>query len=162
LQQDTFNLVTAIDVLYHIVPDVSFAAALGTLASRIKPGGYLLVSDVFCTEDCHEALHVKRRSLTTFRRILERYDVRLIDRESVFGLLGYCAPRSHGRPVDTLLFTGWRAAAKAIRLSPLGARNTVGMLIVYALRPIDALLRRCNVAKGRSLELALFQRAGRP
>ena len=44
----SFGLVTAIDVLYHLVDEGPFARALRNLARRVCAEGYLLLSDVFC------------------------------------------------------------------------------------------------------------------
>jgi SAM-dependent methyltransferase len=152
-----FDLVTAIDVLYHLVDDRMFEAAIVNLASRVRPGGALLISDVFVPQDRQIAAHVKRRSLETYRRALGE-EFSLQGREPVFAILADPLPRS---PLDLsgqALLAAWRVLARIVLYAPDAARNTVGAAAATLARPVDALLRRAGMASGVNLELALFIR----
>jgi SAM-dependent methyltransferase len=46
-QYATYDLVSAMDVLFHIVDDERFEQAIANIASIIKPGGYFIYSDMF-------------------------------------------------------------------------------------------------------------------
>ena len=159
LKDSRFPLVTAIDVLYHIVNDNAFGDALGSLALRVQPGGYLVVSDIFGSRDCLTAAHVKRRAITSYERILDPLGFRLSDLEPVVALLGDCGPHSPRSVGNLLLRSGWRVAAKCIRVTPARARDLVGTLVAEILKPLDAALRASGMSKGVNLELALFRRA---
>jgi SAM-dependent methyltransferase len=152
-----FDLVTAIDILYHIIDDGSFLNALSNLASRVRPTGHFVASDIFCQNECMPARHVKRRSVTTYQSILKPRGFGLIAREQVFAVIGYSEIRLPGVR-DKLLSAGWRATAKIVRTCPAGARNLVGTAAVHALKPWDAVLRGMGLGRGSNLELAIFQR----
>ena len=47
LPDGTFDAVSAIDVLVHLVDDEAFARALGHLRRALRPGGFLILSDSF-------------------------------------------------------------------------------------------------------------------
>ncbi len=65
-----YDLVNAFDVLYHIVDDARWEAALGRLAGAVAPGGLLLVTDTFAALPA-SAAHNRMRSLGDYRRVLE-------------------------------------------------------------------------------------------
>lgn len=88
----TFDLVTAIDVLYHIVQDDAFERALTWLAGHVGRGG-LVVSDVFTGSPWGRRFaHVRRRPMVAYERILQPLGLRLQDREPVFAILGDPVP----------------------------------------------------------------------
>ncbi len=153
----SFDLVTAIDVLYHLVEDGAFEAAVANLAGRVRPGGLLLVSDVFVPHDRQIAAHVKRRSLASYHRALGP-EMELIDREPVFSILADAVPRSAAHVPDHALLAAWRALAKTLVSAPRPLRNALGAAAVAAAWPLDGLLRRAGLARGVNLELALFRR----
>ena len=66
----TYDVVNVFDVLYHITDDAKFDAALARLALAVKPGGLLLVTDVF-RDSVGLAEHNKMRDLERFRRVLD-------------------------------------------------------------------------------------------
>jgi len=149
-----FDLVTAIDVLYHLVDDELFAAALDNLRLCLRPGGRLIVSDTFPPSDQRIAAHVKRRSMAAYQKILGG-SLRLADREPVFAILGDPVPRP-GRRVDRLLSAAWKALALTLLHTPRRLRDPIGQIAVYAAWPLDGLLRALGLSRGINLELALF------
>jgi len=155
LEEKAFDLVTAIDVLYHIVDDAHFETALRWLSTRVAERGRLLVSDVF-TEAPHgrRFAHVRRRPMEAYLGILEPLGLRLVDREAVFAILGDPVPDRDGR--GSLLFSAWRVLQKSIRMMPRRVRNTYGKTIVRSLAPIDRLIRATTDVRGLNLELAMF------
>jgi len=152
----TFDLVSAIDVLYHLVDDARFEIALKKLAALVNDGGLLLVSDVFVNEDRLIAPHVKRRCLATYQRILGPQMV-MVDREPIFAILGDPVPRP-GRTVDRLLLNAWRLLAKGVLLTPASLRDAVGAASVLLGWPVDALVRAAGLGRGVNLEAALFRK----
>jgi SAM-dependent methyltransferase len=77
----TYDLVTAIDVVYHVVEDRQLAIVLGALLDRVAPGGAFLFSDALRTAT--PAAHVRFRSLAWWRAMLATFDFSIVDREAV-------------------------------------------------------------------------------
>jgi SAM-dependent methyltransferase len=157
LEGRCFDLVTAIDVLYHIVDDVQFETALAWLASRVGEHGYLVVSDVFTDSAWGRRFaHVKRRPMDAYLQILEPCGLRLVDQEPVFAILGDPVPDGRGR--GRALFLIWRVLQKSIRMMPEGLRSAYGGTVVRVFYPLDRLIRSMTDVRGINLELALFAR----
>mgnify|MGYP001766572054 CR=1 FL=1 len=66
----TFDLVNAFDVLYHIVDDARWEAAVRRLGEATEPGGTLLLTDTFARLGAI-AEHNRMRPLAEYRRVLE-------------------------------------------------------------------------------------------
>ncbi len=66
----TYDIVNVFDVLYHITDDTRFDAALRRLAGAVKPGGLLLLTDLF-SDAPGLAEHNKMRSLVRYRAVLD-------------------------------------------------------------------------------------------
>jgi SAM-dependent methyltransferase len=157
-----FGLVTALDVLYHLVEEPGFEHAVIMLAGAVRPGGHLLLSDVFCAPSRQIGPYVKRRSLERYVELLADQGLRLVDRQPVFAILGDPVPRP-GNLRDAILFQSWRVVSKTIRCCPCGwTREAVGGAAALALWPIDSFLCGMGITRGINLELALFERTGPP
>ena len=151
-----FDVVTAIDVLYHLVNDAQYATALGNLAGLVRPGGILVVSDVFVPgAPLTIAAHVRRRPLANYLTNLPGFN--LVTREPVFAILGDPVRRPH-HPGDEAMFLAWRIIQKIVRMTPDRARPAVGALAAAAALPLDWALRRAGLSSGINLELAVFRR----
>lgn len=57
-----YDLITILDVTYHVVDDELWSAGLSELARVLKPGGHLVVIDRFGATDDDAAPHVRFRS----------------------------------------------------------------------------------------------------
>ena len=66
----TYDLVNAFDVLYHITDDANWEAAVSRLSRAVRPGGALLVTDVFA-EPRGLAEHNKMRSFARYRAVID-------------------------------------------------------------------------------------------
>lgn len=71
----TFDVVNVFDVLYHIVDEARFEAALTRCARAVAPGGLLLLTDLF-DDTPHLAEHNRMRTLDRYARVLEASGVR--------------------------------------------------------------------------------------
>jgi hypothetical protein len=162
LSNETADLVTAIDVLYHIQDDAFFGRALRNLAARVSPQGALLLSDVFCERSRPVQSIVKRRPLATYQEILGDLGLEFVRREPIFAILGDPIVRDSRPWQDVALFNAWRVLAKAIRVSPAAVRSAVGWLVAWGAMPADAVLRRIRVTRGVNLEMAVFRRVTDP
>jgi hypothetical protein len=162
LADEQFDLVTAIDVLYHIVDELEFTTALDGLAGRIAPGGYLLVSDVFSERRTQVAPHVLRRPLGQYEKLLSRRRVKLVAREPVFAILGDPVPRGGFHLRDFAMLGTWRVLSKLVRTMPERVRDPLGYGVARALVPMDGFLKRGGYSRGINLEFALFRQEPYP
>ena len=71
-----FDLVLALNVFYHIVDEERFLAALSGACRRVRPGGYLVVSDSFRPLRIPAARHVRLRGLSNYGPALEEAGLR--------------------------------------------------------------------------------------
>jgi len=157
-----FDLVTAIDVLYHIVDQLEFDRALTALVGRVLPGGHLLLSDVFADRPIRVAAHVLRRPLARYEQVLANHGFALVEREPIFGILGDPVRRQGIHVRDLALQAAWRILSKAVRSTPDRLRDPVGSVVARALIPVDSFLKRTGRARGLNLELGLFRRSAEP
>src|SRR5262249_33133251 len=151
LGEGTFDLVTAIDVLYHLVSDDDFERGLRALGARVRYGGHLLLSDVFVEAPTSIAAHVPRRPMDTYTRILGELGLELAAREPVFAILGDPVIHRGFRPHELLLSSVWRVLSKTIRTVPARSRDLVGAFCARLLVPVDAMLRRSRIGRGTNL-----------
>ncbi|MEX2527414.1 MAG: class I SAM-dependent methyltransferase [Gemmatimonadota bacterium] len=70
-----FHLVQAYDVLYHITDDRRFRQTLRALGSAVCPGGLLLVTDNFPSEDVSTRPHVRLRAPESYERELPGFQL---------------------------------------------------------------------------------------
>lgn len=81
-QWGSFDLVTAIDVVYHILDDADVETIFTALAARLAPQGYFLVTDAL--RDLQPAPHVRFRSQRQLAELLRAAGMRIVTREPVF------------------------------------------------------------------------------
>lgn len=79
------EMITAIDVLYHIPDDERLLRILTPLAALLPSGGHLLLTDALM-EDARPASHVRFRSFNQWRQMLAGLGLEIVDREPVFAL----------------------------------------------------------------------------
>jgi hypothetical protein len=81
-----FELVTAVDMLYHIVNDTHFRAALGNLAAACRPGGFLAIHDFFMHHREMDFGYIKLRTLKDYRAALDKAGFEIVSRTPTFFL----------------------------------------------------------------------------
>lgn len=64
-----YDVVTILDVTYHIVDDMLWTRGVHDLAAALRPGGQLIVIDAFGAETRDPASHVRFRSLDMWRDV---------------------------------------------------------------------------------------------
>ncbi len=79
-----FDLVTAVDMLYHITDDDEFAVALDNLAQALKPGGLLAIHDLCLRHGEREFGYLKWRNLDRYKAALDRAGFELLSRTPTF------------------------------------------------------------------------------
>ena len=115
-----YDLVTAIDVLYHLVDDACLENALTALLARVRPGGYFLFTEG--VQSGLTAQHVRFRSLDSWQIRMDQLGLQIVDRTPVFVL--------NNRKTRFAVSAPWLAGALchsadavALRLFPRRANN---------------------------------------
>lgn len=154
-----FDVVTAMDVLFHIVDDDRFRAAVKNIGVAVRPNGLLFVSDNFprrtLPADAHQAFH----SLRDYQAILKPLGFRLVELSPVFVL-------SNGQVGnDGLLFRAarfhWNTFSRGLggilRRYPR-AGEWFGSVSGGMLTTLDAALEWQPLWRGYSTKVAVFCR----
>jgi 2-polyprenyl-3-methyl-5-hydroxy-6-metoxy-1,4-benzoquinol methylase len=130
LQPESFDLVSAIDMLFHILDEDAHARAIANLARLTRPGGHVILSENLYRTAPPPAAHQVGRDERTILRRLADAGLQLERRAPMFVLLN--------RPVRSgsrLHAAAWaRLAATAKRRPGLGAG------VARSLYPVETLL----------------------
>jgi SAM-dependent methyltransferase len=82
-EQGTFDLVTAFDVLFHLVEDQNWNGALDNITAALKPGGHAIIFDKY--QQIENAIsHVRRRTLQTYSEALAKRGFEVVDIRPIF------------------------------------------------------------------------------
>jgi hypothetical protein len=157
-----YDIVTAIDVLYHVVDDAAWSAAMGNLLSLVAPEGYFIFSDKFPREGAWQPMpHVRRRSRATWDERLAVSGFEVVRRIPVFVLMDDPIVCGSHPALGRLARLQWRLFAKMIRVSASHPRLQRGLAFGVALlqAPLEHLLVRM-LTETPNLELALCRRIG--
>jgi SAM-dependent methyltransferase len=157
----SFDLVTAIDVLYHIVDDRAWEQALGQLCALVAPGGHFVCTDKFpATQPYQKVPHVRRRPLAMYTRIFEEYGLALKTVRPVFVLMDDPLPFEQPRWLAQATFAQWRLVSKAIRSLwrwP-STRDAVALCLAGLQYPFEKIALRL-FGRSPNLEIVLAQRS---
>lgn len=85
-----FGLVTAIDMLYHVVDDAGFPVALANLADALEPGGLLAIHDTFMHGGERDFGYIKLRTLEKYKACLEAAGFEIVSRTPTFFVTVQC------------------------------------------------------------------------
>lgn len=127
-----FDVVSAFDVLFHIVDEDRFRRALRNISRILLPGGLFCFSELFLHHETERGLHVVFRPLSSIETILAESGFEIIIRRPVFVLMG--EPRDTQSALARFL---WRLAMYPARKS-----EVLGWLWGAAFYPVDLLLTR--------------------
>lgn len=121
-----FDLVTAFDVLYHVVEDGKFARALENISALSRPGALLLVHDMFLPgPDLHHG-YIRWRSLEAYARELDRAGFDILRRLPIFCFM-IQASRLSGHAA-LLHGWAWKGFRRAIERAPDAAGRALNAL----------------------------------
>lgn len=84
---ETYDAVSCMDVLFHIVDDGRFETALANIYKSLKPGGFFVYSDNFVHGAAVRAEHQVSRSLADIEAALRRVGFRVESRKPMFVLM---------------------------------------------------------------------------
>jgi SAM-dependent methyltransferase len=125
-----FDLISAFDVLFHIVEEKRFTSAIKNIARLLRPGGYFFFSDCLLHKSSRRATHEVDRTLEDFNRELQASGLEVCSRVPVFVLMN----TPIDLPVEFPQFA-WRLIMAPVRLLPwLG--HVYGLLLY----PVELLL----------------------
>ena len=127
----TFDAISALDVLYHIVNDKSFSAALKNIYNLLRPGGFFIYSDNFLHGGRRNSgVHQVSRSLEEISTILHSIGFEIVYRKPQSVIMNY--------PVDS------RSKAKKILwklvVMPSSQSELYGNVMGAIMYPMDLLL----------------------
>ncbi len=129
---ETYDAISAFDVLFHIVDDQRFAQAIANIHRLLSPGGWFLFSELFVHEETKRWEHVVARSLDEVERTMTSVGFRIVSRKPAFALMNQPLD-SRNRPYVFL----WRVFSRVIQTS-----DFVGYLAGACLSPLDLYLTR--------------------
>jgi SAM-dependent methyltransferase len=113
-----FDVVHAVDVLYHIVDDIKWAAALSNLASLVAPNGVFACSDKFPAEGSYQPMqHVRRRSFEMYRDVLAVQGFEVVRRTPVFVLMDDPISCGSHPLLGRLSQLQWKVLTKLVRMA---------------------------------------------
>jgi SAM-dependent methyltransferase len=87
LGQSSYDIVSAFDVLFHIVDDVRYRKAIQNIYGLLRPGGWFIFSDNFLHSGTERAGHQVSRSLEEITDILIETGFKLVRRTPMFVLM---------------------------------------------------------------------------
>jgi SAM-dependent methyltransferase len=88
-----YDVISAMDVMFHIIDDERFAQALANIRGALRPGGLFIWSDGFVRHDDVRDRHVAFRRLEDIERQLRTNSLEIVSRGPLFVLMN--------PPIDT-------------------------------------------------------------
>lgn len=144
----SFDAISAMDVLFHIVDHDQYRQAFTNLTNLLKPGGFLIFTEDFVQAEVPSEPHRVSRQLSTIEQVMDEVKLEPVVRRPIFFLMNIpldSSRRLHAR--------WWRA------LSSLVSRHQrVGAVAGAALYPIEVTLGRV-MRGGPSTEIMVCRKA---
>jgi len=124
LMNKKFDIISAFDVLYHIVDDVKFEMAIENISNLCKENAYFLLSDVFIEHgNIISSYYIKSRLLKDYEYILQNKGFKILGKIPVFHFM--IPPVDIKNMVEDKIFnTLWSITSRFINLNP----NKVGKI----------------------------------
>jgi SAM-dependent methyltransferase len=145
-----FDIVSAFDILYHIVDDDKYAQAFRNVASLVRPGGYFVFSENFMSSERHVGIHQVSRSCSEITELLGDTGFEIVRRAPVFWIMN--------RPIKSrsrVLSTTWSAIE---RVTSKRERPYLGNWLGAALYPVEISTLRW-LSKGPTTEMMICRRS---
>ena len=144
---ESFDVVSAFDVLFHITDDDRFRKAVENISQVLKAGGYFLFSDNFVHGATRRSDHQVSRSLEVIEGIVEQCGLRIVRRAPMFFLMN--------APIDTS--SRWPMLAWRAFLAPVHFVPWLGSVYGAVLYPLDLALTRL-VSESPTTEMMICQK----
>lgn len=149
-----FDVVTAMDVLFHIINDDRWRSAVRRSAAAVAPGGLLLISDNFPSRTLPATASQSFHSLSEYDELLSEAGLERVELSPVFFL-------SNGPVGSPMMSRYWHIVTAMIGKSlavsrPLG--ELAGAVGGTILTGVDALLQRQTMFKSFSTKIMASRR----
>jgi SAM-dependent methyltransferase len=150
-----FDVVTAFDVLFHIVSEQSWRNAVNNLCSMVKPGGWLLISDFFLHSGEFRGYNMNARTLRQYAQCISP-SVAIRARWPIFVTM---MPPVDSSGLERIVLDGlWRGTERVLHAAERRSQLEVaGNLVGAALYSLDTLLNRFY-SEGPGMELMICQK----
>jgi len=144
---EKYDLISAIDVMFHIISDRDFDRALANVAQLLKPSGFFIFSDNFVHKATARSSHQVSRTLAEVTRELACHRLRILKRVPMFVLMN--TPVDTGSSFPKIL---WRVLMAPVKVLP-----PLGEIYGALLSPLELLLTKL-LHESPSTELAICQK----
>jgi len=127
-----YDIISAFDVLYHIVDDDRYKQAIRNIYSMLRDDGYFILSDNFLHKETLRGMHQVCHTLSTIEDILNQTGFRIVKRVPMFILMNY--------PCDSdsrILRLFWKVLSLLITRGEL-----FGFMVGGILYPLEMILTR--------------------
>jgi SAM-dependent methyltransferase len=141
------DLVSSMDVLFHIVDDVRFEQAIANISGLLKEGGYFIYSDNFLHGNVSRGESQVSRTKAYLVEVFEKNKLQLVQRQPFMYLTN--------SPIDSknpLLKAYWFLLENTLYMMPF-----LGNLIGAALYPFELFLVN-RLRESPTTEFAIFQK----
>jgi SAM-dependent methyltransferase len=149
------DIVTAFDVLFHVVDDARFTAAIAEAGRVTRPGGHVLISDLFMHRSDFRGFHQASRNLRVYQAALDGAGFDVLGRLPIFVTMHPAFDVRAGF-VQRVARAWWRRLSRFLRSHP-GAGRPLGTVLGLVDRSVTAVLR-----DGPSQELLVARRRSAP
>lgn len=149
LEQPAFDVITAFDVLYHIIDDQRAISAFANIADLLAKDGKIFVMDLLCRRDYQLCKHVIYRARDEYLEHLLKNRLVLADSELLFHFL--VPPICGIRPIDFFLSGTFNLVGCVLRLN-----DRLAVFVASRLRRLDSRMRKRGI-KLRNSELLVFE-----
>lgn len=119
----SFDAVSCMDVIFHIVNDAAYDRALHNLSAMLRPGGLLIFTENFVHVPAVRGAQQTSRSLTEIEALVHAADLEIIMRRPMFVLMNAPVDSSSG-----VLHLWWKMATAIAARAP-GVAAALGMLV---------------------------------
>jgi SAM-dependent methyltransferase len=143
-----YDVVSAFDILFHIVTDDAYERAIRNCYALCRPGGYFVFSELFLRRRAR-APHMVSRTLTEIHRALRSAGFIVLDRVPMFVLMNYPAD------AGVLAKLVWSAM-----IGPVMVSEWMGAVLGRTLATLERRLVR-RLAESSTTEIMLCRRAPR-
>jgi SAM-dependent methyltransferase len=145
-----FDIISAFDVLLHIVDDERFEQAIENVYSLLVPGGWFVFSDPFRQRDGFtKMIHYSTRKLNDIERILRHTGFEIVSRRPMIVTMT--------TPFD--LTSKWRFRLWQILVPGTTRKEWMGGVVGTVLYLIEQVLTRV-LREGPSMEIMVCRKPG--
>ena len=144
-----FNIITAFDVLFHIVDDNKFRNAIFNISRSLVSDGYFIFSDNFLHGKTIRSTHQVSRSIEEIDSVLKEAGFQIIKRVPMFILMN--------APIDTT--SSYPLPLWRLLMLPVHVFNLLGFLYGFILFPLEILLTRV-LKESPSTEMMICRKVG--